>query len=119
MPERAESNNRDGVRLMPVALAAAAIVLVVVLVAAAVHALATAWNLPLAGPNAPIQMQIEGPALESAPQDARARYFGEKDAWLNQYGWIDRAQGVARIPIDVAMELLARRHALDAPSETQ
>jgi len=38
-------------------------------------------------------------------EELRAR----EDAVLNGYGWIDRAHGVVRIPIDRAMELFVER----------
>jgi hypothetical protein len=54
--------------------------------------------------------QISGPQLESAPQYDRAQYFAEKQHLLESYGWIDARRGVARIPIDVAIQILAQSH---------
>ena len=34
---------------------------------------------------------------------------------LNSYGWVDQANGVARIPIDRAMDLVAQESARRAP----
>ena len=111
MPEPGHAGKHHGVALRPIAYAAAGLALVIVIVGFAVRGLATAWDAPLAGPNAPLEMRIEGPALESAPQDERARYFRDKEALLGRYGWIDRNHGIARIPIDAAIDVLARRHA--------
>jgi hypothetical protein len=33
----------------------------------------------------------------------------QEEKTLNSYGWVDKQAGVARIPIDRAMELLAQR----------
>ena len=33
----------------------------------------------------------------------------EENAILNNYGWIDRSAGIARIPIERAMELMSER----------
>lgn len=49
------------------------------------------------------------PRLQTAPvDDLVALRAAEKDA-LTSYGWIDREGGVARIPIERAMELLVKR----------
>lgn len=34
---------------------------------------------------------------------------------LDRYGWVDRARGIAHIPIDVAMQLSLQKHASDTP----
>jgi hypothetical protein len=47
--------------------------------------------------------------LYAAPQPELARARKEKDARLRSFGWVDRAQGVAHIPIEDAMDLLAAR----------
>lgn len=107
MPEHAASRRSHGMRTGVIAGAIAALGLVVIAVAGAVHLLAASWETPLAGPNAPMDSRIAGPQLESAPQYERARYFAEKNALLDQYAWIDRGNGIARIPIAVAMRLLA------------
>jgi hypothetical protein len=49
------------------------------------------------------------PRLQATPridlQDMRAA----EDKILNHYAWVDQSQGVVRIPIDRAMDLLARK----------
>jgi hypothetical protein len=45
--------------------------------------------------------------LYAAPQPELARVRKEKDARLHSFGWVDRARGVAHIPIEDAMDLLA------------
>ena len=49
------------------------------------------------------------PALEVAPRAALDALRREEDALLHSYGWIDRAQGRVRIPIDRAMDLIEQR----------
>jgi hypothetical protein len=49
------------------------------------------------------------PRLEVAPRAALEALRREEDALLESYGWVDRSQGRARIPISRAMELLEKR----------
>jgi len=49
------------------------------------------------------------PRLQIAPQLDLAEKRKADDALLNSYAWIDRQSGTVRIPIDRAMELLAKR----------
>jgi len=44
----------------------------------------------------------------NAPEDLK-RMREEEDALLNSYGWVDRQNGIVRIPIDRAIDLVARR----------
>ena len=37
------------------------------------------------------------------------KFRASEDILLNNYGWVDRSQGIVRIPIDHAMELLAQQ----------
>lgn len=49
------------------------------------------------------------PRLQTAPmQDLQAFRRAETEA-LTTYGWVDRAAGVARIPVDAAMAIIAER----------
>ncbi|MGZ5094068.1 MAG: hypothetical protein ACXWCY_07485 [Burkholderiales bacterium] len=110
MPERREGDQHHGLHVKTVLAALGGLMLVVVLVALAVHAFATWRDTPLAGPNAPMDAQIAGPKLQSAPQFERAEFVAEKQHLLESYGWIDPKRGVARIPIEVAMQMLVQRH---------
>lgn len=49
------------------------------------------------------------PLLQSAPQLERVDYFAEKRRITEGYGWVGRQAGIARIPVDQAMALLAAR----------
>lgn len=63
------------------------------------------------GPNGKIDFSIPSPQLASAPQADRAAYFKEKEALISSYDWLDRKQGIARIPVEEAMRILARQQA--------
>jgi hypothetical protein len=54
---------------------------------------------------------ISGPSLESDPQARLARYLADKQARLRGYAWVDRQAGIARIPLDQAMQALAAQDA--------
>lgn len=76
--------------------------------------LAAALVLHERGPAAntpPHPFQGPTPLLQSAPQPDRAAYFAEKRRLLDSYGWVDRQAGIARIPLDDAMKLMAARGA--------
>jgi hypothetical protein len=64
------------------------------------------------GRSAPIaetQPYPPAPRLQASPtRDMQAMRRSESTR-LQSYGWIDQAAGIARIPIDQAMELLATR----------
>ena len=49
------------------------------------------------------------PRLEPYPLAPRARLRAEEEEILTTYGWVDKNRGIARIPIDRAMELLVQR----------
>ena len=49
------------------------------------------------------------PRLEETPVLDLARMRAAEDQLLNTYGWIDKQNGIVRIPIDKAMDLLVQR----------
>ena len=49
------------------------------------------------------------PRLEPYPLAPREKLRAEEDELLTTYGWVDKDRGVARVPIDRAMELLVQR----------
>ena len=57
------------------------------------------------------------PTLQKKPQDDLKRFELEQRMALSGYGWVDRSKGIARIPIEEAMRIIAARgdHAYDAP----
>jgi len=67
--------------------------------------LAPAANTP------PHAFSGKAPLLQPAPQPDRAAYFEEKRRATQSYGWVDRQAGIARIPLDEAMKLMAAKEA--------
>jgi hypothetical protein len=57
----------------------------------------------------PHPFQGNAPLLQPAPQPDRVSYFEDKRRVLGSYGWVDRQAGIARIPLDEAMKLMAAR----------
>jgi hypothetical protein len=49
------------------------------------------------------------PVLESSELTQFGDYLGRQDAILGSYDWVDQRNGVVRIPIERAMDLLAAR----------
>ena len=49
------------------------------------------------------------PRLQEDPVADLARMMTEEQAALDGYGWVDRERGVARIPVQRAMEILVQR----------
>src|SRR5262245_1179145 len=49
------------------------------------------------------------PRLQEDPMADLARMRAEEQAALDGYGWVDREHGVARIPVQRAMEILVQR----------
>lgn len=63
------------------------------------------------GPDAAAGMRIAAPVLETAPQPKRSAYAAEKQQLIESYGWVDRKAGIAHIPVEQAMRLMAERAA--------
>jgi hypothetical protein len=53
-------------------------------------------------------VEIPGPRLQDDPAAERLRWQEEQLKRLNAYGWVDHNAGVAHIPINRAIEILAR-----------
>ena len=49
------------------------------------------------------------PRLQVTPHPNLDQYLAEQQASISGYAWVDVAQGVARIPVDQAIDILARR----------
>lgn len=72
---------------------------------------------PPASPFVENKVSPPGPGLQVHPvQDLKQLRQGE-DEKLNSYGWVDQKAGIARIPIDRAMDLLLAK-GLPARAET-
>src|SRR5690242_1573095 len=64
---------------------------------------------PLARSYGPVEPPA--PRLQIDPKADIAKLRDTEQKVLESYGWVDRAQGAVRIPIDRAMTLLAERRA--------
>jgi len=83
---------------------------------------AAALMLRESGPAAnapPHAFDGNAPLLQPAPQPDRVAYLTEKRGLLASYGWVDRQAGIARIPLDDAMALLAARGGAARPARGQ
>jgi hypothetical protein len=98
------------IRPRPILWTALAMALTVACVIAAVLAALHFRGLPPGGARLrmPQGTPLEAPGLSSAPQDALTRDRRDKENRLHSTGWIDRQAGIAHIPIDAAMDMLAR-----------
>lgn len=96
-----------------IALAAAAIAGSVIAAVAVVLLWLHQQGMPPGGArlDQPYTLAMPGPALQSAPQLDLAAYRAAKARRLNSLGWVDAAQGMAHLPIDEAMALMAARAA--------
>jgi len=52
---------------------------------------------------------FQEPVLQIDPVADLKAYQAQEEALLNGYGWVDEGAGVARIPIDRAIELIAKQ----------
>jgi hypothetical protein len=63
----------------------------------------------------PVEHRFPEPVLQKDPQADLKRFEFEQRKALSAYGWVDRSQGLVRIPIKEAMRIIAARgeHAYD------
>src|SRR5262245_48778749 len=57
------------------------------------------------------------PRLEPMPFDELRRLRAKEEETLDSYGWVDRKEGIVRIPIERAIQLTAERGLPAAPTE--
>lgn len=110
-PALRERDATDGRRVAQVAIAL--VVLLCGCVGASLwlaHGLARHYARPPAVEPAALPA-TDGPPLEPDPAATLAQFRAEKAALLEGYRWIDRAHGIAHIPIDAAMRIVAARSA--------
>lgn len=62
------------------------------------------WTAP-----SPLPAEPPAPRLQVSPVQDLQRLRALEDAVLYSYGWIDREAGIARIPIERAMEILVQQ----------
>ncbi|UPG73035.1 hypothetical protein MVG78_02300 [Roseomonas gilardii subsp. gilardii] len=61
------------------------------------------------GNQPPAPQPFPAPELQADPRGDLARFLAEQREGLEGYGWVDRAQGLVRIPVRRAMEIQAGR----------
>lgn len=110
------SNDLD---LRGVAIGAISIFVMIVLSCIAAWFAWQAWKPDGAGdgPDRPGNLETAGPRLEPAPRLDREAYFAEKNRELHAWQWVDRKAGIARIPIEDAMDILVRQHQSAPPED--
>lgn len=104
----------SGMNVRSVLWGGAAIAIGVMLAALVSYLLWNLWSAPsgaqlLGGPNTRLRPAVTPPVLESAPQIDRTQYFAEKQKKIGSWEWIDRQKGIARIPVEEAMRIMAAR----------
>lgn len=63
--------------------------------------------------------QAIAPDPKTAPNVEMSRYLAVEEEELNSYGWVDRVNGIARIPIDRAMDKLVEQGLPETPREPE
>lgn len=109
-PETSPAPNHVNVR--GVVWGGASIAIGIVLVVLAAWLLWQWWGAPsgaqpYGGPDAGKVPRVAPPTLQSAPRQDRAQYEAEKRKLLESWEWIDQQRGIARIPIEEAMRIMA------------
>jgi hypothetical protein len=56
------------------------------------------------------------PRLVTSEPLALAEFRAQEDALLTSYGWVEKDKGIARLPIDVAMRIVAERGLPEFPA---
>jgi hypothetical protein len=124
VPPGAVSFERVDVTTRPVAKALAILVVATIVVVALLVPL-FGWYLSRAResdpPPPPMGRHQEGrlpaePRLQTTPVQDLAAIRGEEERLLRSYGWVDEQKGIARIPIETAMQLIAQRGLPAAPA---
>ncbi len=112
-------SDAEGTRYMPEQLSLRGIAIGALSIAAAIgFALVAAYaalNLSTEGAPSSFAAHYGNPPpvagnveLEAHPAERMRAFVAEKRRMLDSYGWIDREHGIARIPLERAMALLAR-----------
>jgi hypothetical protein len=71
------------------------------------------------GPSDAPRLATAKPRLEIDPAADLAAFRAQQQQALGSYGWVDRAHGVVRIPIDQAMQDVAKAGIKDWPEGAQ
>ena len=66
----------------------------------------------------PPEPRLQGvPCHDSDPQDDLRKKIAEDESANESAGWVDKANGVAKIPVKDAMEIIVEKAAAKAPAE--
>lgn len=110
--ERLGYEPRD-VNVKAILLIALTLVIVVSLFAAALRGLVTVLQFeaeaPAVSPLARVEIEPPAPRLEAKPGEVLEQVRHHEQQALEGLGWVDRDIGIARIPIEQAMQILATR----------
>jgi hypothetical protein len=117
MPEAAGNRSYETADVRPRTLIWSVVIFGVVLFALALASamMLRLWSTPHTTASGAFSARLEPtqeapePRLQVAPAADLQKLRGVEEARLRQYEWIDRQAGIAAIPIDRAMELLAER----------
>ena len=85
----------------------------------AVITLGVLWAFPLPTLDRTLNLPLPlypAPRLQPSPRQEMQRFLAEEMQQLGNYGWIDKAHGIVRIPIDAAMAEIAQRGIPDWPA---
>jgi mono/diheme cytochrome c family protein len=98
--------------LWTIVLAGVGLLVVIGMVLALTAFLYSLFGFRGATPGAPDPPTLEevilpGPRLQVAPQEDLNRLRSTQQARLGSYGWVDEARGLAHIPIEQAMQIVA------------
>ena len=55
------------------------------------------------------------PRLVASEPVVLAEFRAQEEAFLTSYGWVEKDKGLARMPIDEAMKIVAERGPADVP----
>ena len=67
-------------------------------------------------PTLPPEPRLQGIVTPVQPHVELDQLLSDEDAILNNYGWVDPAKGIVRIPIDQAIDIVARKGLPSKPS---
>jgi len=56
----------------------------------------------------PVEVGPREPRLQITPEQENQQYLAEQREALSKYGWVDQSRGIAHIPIDRAMDIVAQ-----------
>ncbi|MGI9087406.1 MAG: hypothetical protein ACR2HH_06650 [Chthoniobacterales bacterium] len=113
MKERGHETRDISARV--VAWFAVGLVLAALLIYPAVIGLYKLFEHQNPSPDAPSRIALDphmiapAPRLQTAPAVDLDKFNAAENAKLNSYGWVDKSVGLAHIPIERAMDLIAQR----------